>query len=83
MSGKRKKRLNRTHPDCAKYRERFDALYDTYIEKEQREKEKYPGWNGNDHPASRELRESYRQLCREIQALQKEFDYLLIDAPHG
>ncbi len=83
MSGKRKKKLNRSHPDCAKYLERFEALWGAYTAKEQAEKAKYPDWDGKDHPANPKFQEEYRRLCKEIQELQKEYDYLFVDEAKG
>lgn len=79
MSGTKQKRLNRDHPDCAKYTKKFNALWDAYMEREKAEKAKYPDWRGRDQPADAVLRPLHRKLSDDIKALQQEYSYLFTD----
>lgn len=76
-AGKRK--LNKAHPDCAAYTEKFNALWDTYSKREEEELAKYPDYKGLDHPAYAVLRPLHRKLSEDIKDLQKEYDYLFTD----
>lgn len=79
MSDTKKMILNKSHPDCAKYTEKFNALWDAYIELEEKEEAKYPAWSGKDHPANTVLRPARRKLSEDIKALQKEYSYLFTE----
>lgn len=77
MSGE--KRLDQSHPDCAEYTAKFRKVWDDYRELEEREKAKYPDWRGKDHPANDVLRPAYRECCRKMKALQKQYSYLFVE----
>ena len=76
MPEKQRRRINTEHPDCAKYEAQFHAIWDPYFALEEKEKAKYPGWNGQDHPADIILRPMYRKCCEETKVLQKKYAYL-------
>ncbi len=79
MSGQRRKRLNRNHPDCAAYTAKFRAIWDAYFKKEDEEKAKYPDWHGWDHPADSVLRPIHKKCCEETKKLQQEYAYLFTE----
>ena len=79
MRDTKKMKLNKSHPDCAEYTEKFNALWDAYIELEEKEEAKYPTWSGKDHPANAVLRPARRKLSEDIKALQKEYAYLFTE----
>lgn len=81
MSESRRKKLNKNHPDCAEYTERFNALWDAYFALEEKEKAKYPDWQGKDHPAYTILRPIHKECCEKTKALQEEYAYLFTEAP--
>ena len=73
-----KKRLDTTHPDCEEYTKKFKALWDAYYTLEKQEKEKFPDWNGKDHPANDALIPAYNKCCADTKALQNQYSYLFI-----
>lgn len=75
MSAKRKI-LDESHPDCAKYNKEFHAIWDAFFELEKRETAKYPDWRGLDHPANSVLTPARRKCCQDTETLQKKYAYL-------
>ena len=79
MHGEKRKSINRNHPNCAEYSARFHAIWDAYFKLEDKEKAKYPDWQGKDHPANAVLRPIHKKCCAETRALQEEYAYLFTE----
>lgn len=74
MSGRR--RVDTTHPDCEEYTRKLTSLWTQYYELEDKERAKYPDWEGKDHPAGVILASAYRKCCEETKALQQEYKHI-------
>lgn len=78
-----RKSLNKDHPDCAAYTEKFRAIWDAYYKFEREELATHPTQHGQDHPAYVVLRPAYQKCCEATKALQQEYSYLFTEEPEN
>ena len=74
-----KRDIDRTHEKYAEYIEKCEKLASIYSAQKERARNRYPKWQGRDHPASGEIREIELKFNRELKKLQEEYSFLFFE----
>lgn len=70
------RKIDKAHKDYPEYIEKCKAMSGKYIALEQAEEDRYPMWEGLDHPAGPGIQTIKRLYREELKALQKEYAHI-------